>query len=132
MQSSPSVSLTHRVNTCPGCSHDLLLCIGYANEFSSFHSFFFSRDSVSSLSSILFVSVPSSAPEPRVTLARLPAFLFLRLLFLFFSVSARCVLCPVAPCLLLKDDTDGGDLSDWLPGSSKSEWKERNRGGIMD
>lgn len=41
MESSPSVFLTHRVNTCPGCSHDLLFCIGYANElFSSFLFFF--------------------------------------------------------------------------------------------
>lgn len=117
-----------------GCSLELLFCVGYANElFSSFHSFFFPRDFVSSLSSILFVSVPSSASEPKVTPCSVSGLSFLASLFLFFSVSLG-VLCPLALCLLLKDDIDRCDLSDWLPKFSKSELTElterRNNGLI--
>lgn len=73
--------LAQRVNTCVHAIATIcFFCLGYANEqiqalFSSFHSFF--SDLVLSLSSILFVSLPSSASEPRMTLPWFPAFLFL-------------------------------------------------------
>lgn len=92
---SLGIPSTQSKHMCPFYSRDLLFCLGYANEqiqalFSSFHSLF--GDLVLSLSSILFVSLPSSASEPGMTLARFPAFLFLCLSSCYSpSRSVRCV-----------------------------------------
>lgn len=126
---SLGIPSTQSKHMCPFYSRDLLFCLGYANEqiqalFSSFHSLF--GDLVLSLSSILFVSLPSSASEPGMTLARFPAFLFLCLSSCYSpSQSVRCV--QMHSVFFLQLTLIIVTLSDWLPSFSKSELKERKR-----
>lgn len=87
------IPYTQSKRLCPGFSQDLLVCLRYANEqiqalFSSFLSFF--SDLVLPVSSILFVSLPSSASESRMTLCSVSGLSFLVSLFLLFSVSSVC------------------------------------------
>lgn len=135
---SLSIPYTQSKHMCPGYSQDLLFCLGYANEqiqtlFSSFILFFFS-DLVLSLSSILSASLPSSASEPRMTLARFPAFLFLCLSSCYSPSRSVCSVqmhsvfflqltsikvtfligCPVSANQSSKRETDG--------------WQKRNNG----
>lgn len=77
------------------------------------------------MSSILFVSLPSSASEPKTTLAQFPVFLFSRLPSCYSP--SPSLLCPHALCFLLTVAIDHSDLSDWLPSLSKPEYRERNR-----
>lgn len=83
----------HCKHTCPDDRQVQLCSLAYANDqtqnlFSLF-PFFFS-DLVLSLSPILFVSIPSSAPEPGMTRAQFPAFLSLSLSSCYSPSQALC------------------------------------------
>lgn len=101
MESSTSLFHPCKPHTCPFYSQDLLFSLGYANQqihslFTSFHSFF--SGLVLSPSSILFVSLPSSASDREMTLAQFPPFLFL-------CLSSCYSLCVVSKCTLFSSST---------------------------
>lgn len=87
---NPQDSL-HCKHTCPDDRQGLLFSLGYANDpmQNLFFPFLFS-DLVLSLSPILFVSVPSSAPEPGMTRAQFPAFLSLFLSSCYSPSQSLC------------------------------------------
>lgn len=100
MESSPSVFLTPRVNTSPGCSHDLLFGLGYANElFSSFHSFFIVILSCLCLPSCLSLSL-HLLQRPEWPFARFPAFLFLCLSSCYSPSRSVCYVQLHSVCFL--------------------------------